>query len=291
MNYLKIILGVIGAGIGLLGYLLIGYVVARWGRPIDPWVLAALGFFGLLATAFFVTGVKGIWNGVRWLPPADTAHRPWLKNEVWRKRQIVHGSRVHGFYLVLAYICFGLPAVMFIWSVIDPPQGAKGHWIEARFWAACIFFCLGGLTYWWLRHHRYGNSVCRLLTLPGVVGGWFKADVECALPPDLAEPVIVRLKNLVPAGKTFREVWRMEQKLTVPVSAGKRSVLPVRLRVPRDPAQQLTSLDAGALQIFLGAPGWVLEIEKKSAGVDFFANFKVPIYDTPNAPASEQRAE
>lgn len=180
---------------------------------------------------------------------------------------------------------------MFIWSAIDPPEGAAGHWIEGLFWAAAIVFFLGGLTYWWLRHRRYGNSVCRLLTLPGVVGGWFKADVECALPPDPAESVIVRLKNVVPAGKTVREVWRMEQKLTIPVSPGRRPIVPVRLRLPRDPAQQLTPLDAGALQNLLGVPQWILEIEKRTAGVDFFANFNVPIYDTPNAPPSEQRAD
>ena len=36
---------------------------------------------------------------------------------------------------------------------------------------------------------------------------------------------------------------------------------------------------------------WVLEIEKECPGVDFFASFRVPIYDVPDAPASEQRAE
>lgn len=288
MKYLKILLGVTVTGIGLLGYLLIGYLVAWWGRSMDPWKLALLGFAGLLATASFAAGVRGIRNGVRWSPPPDVEGQPWLRNEAWRKREILHGSVVHGFYLVLAYICFGVPAALFFRVAFDPLQRSNDHWLEGLVWAICIVFCLTGLTYWWLRHRRYGDSLCRLLTLPGVVGGWFKADVECALPPDPREPVIVRLRNLVSAGRGVREVWRMEQELAVPVSAGKRSVVPVRLRVPRDPKQQLAPRDAGVLD---QVPMWMLEIEKRTAGIDFLAKFPVPIYDMPNAPLSEQRTE
>ena len=292
MKYLNILLGIIGAGIGILGYLLIGYALAGWGRPIDPWVFVLAGFLGLLATAFFVAGVKGIRYGLGWVPPPDVEGQPWLKVENWRKREIVYGSVVHGFYLVLAYICFGVPAVMFAWAVIDSLRGSRGDSLELLSLAVVIVFCLAGLTYRWLRHRRYGNSVCRLLTFPGVIGGWFKADVECALPPDPAEPVIVRLKNLIPEGRSVREVWRMEQKLTVAVSADKRSVVPVRLRIPRDPAQRVSSLKSGIKEALFGTVGyWVLEIEKETAGVDFFAKFRVPIYDTPDAPPSEQRAE
>jgi len=144
----------------------------------------------------------------------------------------------------------------------------------------------------WLPRRRYGHSVCRLLTLPGAVGGWFKADVECRLPPDPTEPVVVRLKNVIGGGKSQREVWRMEQTLTFLVhpDPNARSIVPVRLQIPRHP-QQLPipiPLNIRGLQT---RPDWLLEIEKKTAGIDFFARFSVPIYDTPYGDPAEQRPD
>ena len=40
-----------------------------------------------------------------------------------------------------------------------------------------------------------------------------------------------------------------------------------------------------------GRCAWALDIEKKTAGVDFFATFRVPVYDTERAPPAEQQAD
>jgi hypothetical protein len=290
LKYLKIFVGVIGAAIGLSGYLLIGYALVNWGRPPDAWVYVLAALLGLLATGFLAAGVKGILNGLNYSPAVYSANEPWLNVEAWKNRRIVHGSLFHGFALVLAYVFFGGPAVLFIWGAVDPPASSKIHWIEALVWAAFLVFVLGGLTYWWLRHLRYGDSVCRLLTLPGVLGGWFKAEVECRLPHDSAVPVIVRLKVVDLGLRHAPELWRMESKLTVPVVAGKRSIVPVRLRVPRHPPMRLSAAEF-TNYLSGGRCAWILEIEKKTSGVDFFAKFGVPIYDTPHAPPSEQRPE
>jgi hypothetical protein len=43
---------------------------------------------------------------------------------------------------------------------------------------------------------------------------------------------------------------------------------------------------------FLRAPVlWHIEISKQAPGIDFFAKFLVPVYDTPHAPAAEQRPD
>lgn len=227
---------------------------------------------------------------LKYPPSASSKGQPWLETEAWRKREIVDGSKFHGFALVLAYLFFGVPALLFVWAAIEPPEGAAGYWLEGIMWATVIAFVLCGLTYWWLRHLRYGDSVCRLLTLPGVLGGWFKADVECALPGKSDEPVTVRLKALDLGVRNAPEICRMEQRLTVPVVAGKRSIVPVRLRVPRRLPMLLSQAEFTAY-LSGGRCAWALEIEKKTAGVDFFATFGVPVYDTQNAPPAEQQAD
>ncbi len=304
--FLNVVLGVVVAGIGLLGYLLVAYLIDLRGGRFNSSVLAILGIIAALATAFSWAGVKLIRNAVRafrlqsaepeeTLPPTDVAREPWLRNKEWRKREVVHGRTVGGPVLVLAFIFFAGPILLIVWAAFfnSPGKAGDGAIAPIIVMGAVISMVLGPLIYLWLRHRRYGNSVCRLLTLPGVIGDWFKADVECALPPDSGEPVIVRLKNLVPAGKRLAEKWRMEERLTVPVVAGARSVVPVRLRVPRHPAQVPLSFDRGHWARFWLGEGavWHLELEKKAAGVDFFASFSVPIYDSLSAPTSEQRQQ
>lgn len=288
--------GVIVAVIGLTGYLLLYWAIATRlenGRSLDEkdGFIVILAVIGILATAFFLRGITDIRRGLRDIQEgpsrAQLAAHPWLKLIEWRKREIVFRGPVGYGALILAYLFFGVPAVVMLWIAIAGPGVVnEGMRIQGLLWGSLLAFMVGALTYWRLRQMRYGNSVCRLITLPGVVGGWFKADVECNLPADSGSTVVVRLKNCVPAGKRMVEVWRMEQRLAVPVTPGTRSTIPVRLRIPCDPAQRPMMVG----ESFWSATGsaWTLEIEKQVPGIDFLASFLVPIYDTPDAPASEQ---
>ena len=292
---INVLAGVIVAAIGLAGYLLLYWAIAtrlEHGRSlveIDGF-LVFLAVIGILATTFFLRGITDIRRGFRDIQQAPSraqlAVRPWLKLKTWRQREIMFRGNVGYGVLILAYLFFGVPAVAFLWIAITGPGAvSESMRIQGLLWGSFLAFIVGALTYWRLRQMRYGNSVCRLITLPGVVGGWFKADVECNLPADSDSTVVARLKNLVQAGKRMVEVWRMEQRLAVLITPGTRSTIPVRLRIPRDPAQRPMMVGDG-----FWSPGkfWVLEIEKQVPGIDFFAVFHVPIYDTPDASASEQ---
>lgn len=283
----KLIPGVLCLAVSLFGYRLIA------GSVRGEYAILA----GVLTIAVFLYGVRLIWV---WLEERKEERkempsrgqlqaRPWLKNRSWRRREIVFGKPVGNGALLLAYLFFGLPALLLFWlAIADPPtRSGESLRIPGLVMGSVLAFIVGGLTYWRLRHWRYGNSVCRLITLPGVVGGWLKADVECALPADPDNIVVVRLKNLVPAGRRLAEVWRMEQRLPVPPQAGERSIVNVRLQIPRAPEQRLPPLRPGAFD-WLGGAVWILELEKKVPGIDFLAQFAVPVYDAPDTPASEQ---
>lgn len=279
----KLIPGVLCMAAGVFGFRLIAYGI-RGGYAILALVVA---------TAVFLYGVRliGVWLDDRKQARKEMPSReqldaqPWLRSRAWRRREVVWGNPVGNGVLLLAYLFFGGPALFFIWlGIVDPPsRSGESFLIPGLLMGSLLAFIVGGLTYWRLRYRRYGNSVCRLITLPGVVGGWLKADVECALPAGPDNTVVVRLKNMVQAGKRLVEVWRMEQRLAVPVRAGKRTIVNIRLQIPRTPEQKIPVLRPSLLDR-LGQPVWILELEKKVPGIDFLAQFAVPVYDTPETP-------
>jgi hypothetical protein len=279
----RVIGGVFFLALGLLAYWLFGRSLLR------GWALVAL-LAGALVVVLWGAQLTRRWledrrDALRDLPPGETlAGRPWLRVDAWRRREIVAGRLVGTPVLLLAYAFFGGPALFFFWLAIADPSTQSGESLRlvGLIMGATLGFVVAGLTYWRLRYWKYGDSVCRLLTLPGRVGGWLKADVECALPAGGDDTVVVRLKNMVQAGRTARELWRMEQRIAVPVH-GARSVVPVRLQISRAREQRLLAPDAGLLDRF-AAPWWVLEVEKQVPGIDFMARFGVPVYDVPELP-------
>jgi len=287
----KLIPGVFLMALGLLGYWLFGLSRLR------GWILIAI--LGV-ALAFFLYGLRLVWAwradrkaALRELLPGEVlAARPWLRVRAWRSREIVFGSPVSTVFLLLAYLFFGGPALFFLWlGITDPPTRSGESLWPVLLVGLMLAFVVVGLTYWRLRHWRYGDSVCRLITLPGRLGGWLKADVDCALPGGADDTVTVRLKNMESRGRSVAELWRMEQRIAVPVQ-GARTVVNVRLQIPRASGQKVLSPNAGALERF-AAPWWVLEVEKKVSGIDFLAQFGVPVYDVPEmheAPAPQPQA-
>ena len=279
----KVIPGVFLMALGLFAFWLVGLSRLR------GWYLIAIV---VLALALFLYGVRLVWAwladrkaALRELLPGEVlSARPWLRVRAWRRREIVFGSPVSTVFLLLACLFFGAPALLFLWAGITDPATRSGESlrITGLLWGSVMAFILVALTYWRLRHWRYGNSVCRLITLPGRLGGWLKADVECALPAGADDAVIVRLKNMESRGRSVAELWRMEQRIAVPVQAD-RTVVNVRLQIPRASGQKVLSPNAGALARF-AAPWWVLEVEKKVPGIDFLAQFGVPVYDVPEMP-------
>ena len=279
----KVIPGIFVMALGLGGYWLFGL------SRIRGWTLIAIV---VVTLALFLYGMRLVWAWfadrraalTELLPGELLKARPWLRVHAWRRREIVFGSPVGSLVLLLAYLFFGAPALFFLWvGITDPPtQSGESLRIAGLLMGSALGFIVAGLTYWRLRHWRYGNSVCRLITLPGRLGGWLKADVECALPMGTDDTVILRLKNMEARGRSVAELWRMEERIAVPVQ-GVRTVVNVRLQIPRARGQKVLSPNASALERF-SAPWWVLEVEKKVPGIDFLAQFGVPVYDVPEMP-------
>ena len=192
-----------------------------------------------------------------------------------------------GFY-ILGQLA-GLLAIAFVLAVLygvvrgtEDPKALGGVLVGGTMGVGLWFICTRDLR----RRRRYGESVCRLITLPGVVGGWFKADIECGLPPGTA--VYVRLRNY----RLRRELWQMAARAVArPGSAAGRSVIPVRLQVPLHAGQEPIVFVPkwSATRSATGPAAWMLEVE--SRGLQFSAGFRVPIFETPYGNPDEQRPD
>jgi len=195
---------------------------------------------------------------------------------------------VGGRALVLIYLFVGWIPVFCVLEVVQTRQPVD-EVVQQLAVAAMGVFILGWLTWSWIEHRRFGDSVCTLLTFPVVIGGPLEADVECGLPPGSREPVTVRLVNQVPAGKSFVVRWQTEIQVEADAlrpGAEGRSVVPVRLRIPEHPgAPASPRLPAGY------GSRWVLALDRKVKRIDFHAEFVVPVADAAVTAADAAREE
>lgn len=201
---------------------------------------------------------------------------PWLDNRQWAAREIRTEPIIGGRALAVAFAAFGwIPAVLVVES-LEPGQPLD-EIVQMLAAAAMSVLLLDWLTYSWLQHRRYGDSVCRLLTLPGAIGGRLEVDVECRLSAGSVAPVVVRLTNRTLRGKAVQVHWQMERRIepgALRACGDGRVIVPLRLDIPRYPAQRPCAAEAGRF-----ATQWLLEIRRKAAGMDFRVEFDVPVFD------------
>lgn len=137
--------------------------------------------------------------------------------------------------------------------------------------------------------HRY-EYVCHLETLPGVIGGWFKAWVEASL-PDRPNRFLIELAHSVPGHRGSRRTWSDGYRVpptAVETSAG-RYRIPARFQIPRDVPHK--PIEPPSLGMWAG-PRWTLRVvAEMPRGQVCRGIFEVPIFKTDQAPIQEQEAE
>jgi hypothetical protein len=204
--------------------------------------------------------------------------KPWLARKEWRERRITsHGVRGCVFALaapIFGLISFGCLAGVAANLVENPKEAAQALVFLAVFGGA-----FAGITWWWLNWKKFGKSVCHLETVPGVIGGWFKASVEVKLPTNILPAVKVKLENFkIVGGRPAVKVTKWKTKELVSPDKftriqGDRYMVPVRFQIP-----------AGEDYY----KDWLLQVKAELHGVNLRADFLVPIFKTDEAPFEEQ---
>ncbi len=201
--------------------------------------------------------------------------KPWLARKAWRERRIVsHGVR--GCVLALAVPFFGLITLMALIGALVNVSENPGEAAQALLVAVIFGGALAAFTYWWRVWTKFGKSVCHLETLPGVIGGWFKASVEVKLPADVIPSVNVNLENFKIVNRSKVTRWKTSDRVLPDRFTriqGDKYMVPIRFQIP-----------AGKDYFKY----WLLQVKAELPGVDLRADFHVPIFETDEAPLEEQ---
>jgi hypothetical protein len=196
--------------------------------------------------------------------------KPWLALKEWRERRIIsHGVR--GCFFALAILFFGSLALICLIGLLINLFRNPGEAVEALFLGSIFGGGLAVVTYWWRNWRKFGKSVCHLETLPGVIGGWFKASVEVKLPADVTPSVKVKLENfkIVGARPMVRLTKWETSEIVLPDRftriQGDRYMVPIRFQIP-------ARMDYYA--------DWQFQVKAEFPGVNLRADFIVPIFET-----------
>jgi hypothetical protein len=221
---------------------------------------------------------------------SEAQRKPWLVG-AWRERRIVAGQGVRGVFAALALAVTGPMPIIGV--AVGIRAMVDGHLSGLKFIFAGAMFAIfpAFVTYLWLKERKSVNSVLHLETLPGVIGGWFKASVEVNLPVETLPTVLVKLKNMFAEGRKGKDsgfIWEISQRVfpaQLTRIQGDRYLIPVRFYIP---ARKDYYTDTGA---GTGYGYWHLKITAELPGVNLDVTFNVPIFETDEAPPEEQTPE
>lgn len=270
------------------------YREARWGL---------LSLMGLFALIFGGVGIGlmfgGLW-GKRKLDEEENLTdlnptEPWRWKPEWAEGRIASSGKAR----------FVLPAIMAIlWNLISTPLlfVLPKEIIEKENYLALIgfLFPLGGfgLLVWagraFIRWKKFGDSVFEMSTFPGVIGGRLAGRVLTSIDLDPSAGFLVTLNNInrVTTGSgdnrstSERILWQDERHLLEESAQydPSRSEIPVEFQIPFDasPTEERSDDD----QVL-----WRLQVEAEVPGVDFDAQFEIPVFETAQSrPATEEDA-
>jgi hypothetical protein len=210
---------------------------------------------------------------------------PWLWKKDWASGRIRASTGTLVGALLFAGVWNGFCAVTCFLFL----RNRTGRADEQVFWWFIIPFTIVGLgLLWWagasvLRWRKYGRSVFQMASVPGVIGGQLAGVVRAAvkIEPQNAFRVRLTCTNCTTNrnGDISRNlVWQDEQCITHDLlqrDAG-HSAIPVLFQIPYD--CRPTDDDDPKKMVY-----WTLEVTAKTRGLDYRAEFNVPIFKTPQS--------
>ncbi len=252
-----------------------------------------LGLFGL------VFGGVGVWMILRTLrgykssqqvDERKTRHpdEPWLWREDWANRLIQDSNRSSLSYVWLFALFWNLISVPLTVTVLPQEILQNGNYPALL---GLLFPLVGaGLLIWairaTLRWKTFGTSVLELETLPGLIGGHLKGILQIPTPLLPEEGLLLKLtcinRTVSGSGKNRsvneKILWRERQLIPKDrIQARLRgSSIPFTFEIPYDTREtDRKNMDNAIL--------WYLDAVASVPGVDYGAQFEVPLFRTPDS--------
>ncbi len=207
---------------------------------------------------------------------------PWM----WRRDWAANAIQDRSGYGIGALLFF---AVM--WNLISSPLLFVFPWREMRgslvvvlpfLFPAVGVLLLIGVMYLAAQRMKYGVSICHIDHLPIVPGRPFHGEIEARIREMPASGFDLRLSCVrrVTGGRSSTEtvVWEETQKIALATPAYEGAHIPFTFAIPAD--AEPTSTAIGPSKIV-----WRLQAAAEVPGVDYSANFEVPVFATGETPA------
>ena len=255
---------------------------------------AIAGMFSIFGLGILLFGLS-LCRGDRWKTQAQSLYpdEPWRWRRDWDECRIISdlGTQMAvtgGF----AVVWLGF-SVIIVWALFVRDDGHVTLPPAARAFFGIGFPLIGGylllsFLYQFLRTVRYGRSVLTLDQLPALIGGGLVGSVSCRVPmrrtPVFSAALRCHLRTSIGSGDNQRSDERIlwTRDLTVdgvadPDHPG-RTLAPIR--IPILPGLRSSSEDGDT------AICWTLTLECELTGVDYQAQFTVPVFAVAGAPES-----
>lgn len=250
-----------------------------------PWQLMAFftlfgATFGAAGLGLLTAGVIGTLRGPRLCVANDD--EPWRARSDWAARRILPKTSAWVAPAVLTVVA------LWWWLSIAPLLSILSEQLGQRFnpWLVLPLLCpilglvwIAMLIYTTLRASKFGDSYFELAGETGVVGGQLAGVVRIPAAVDASQGFCVRLTALEfiqrPKHSSTEALWQEEQFVSQPLvdPAGRTTAVPVLFAVPFDAPE--TSGADGNRNIH-----WELEVSAATSGVDYLAQFAVPVFRT-----------
>ena len=244
--------------------------------------------FGGVGFGILVAGVLGYRKAkVEQALAAEHPGAPWMHRRDWAGGQIVYSAKKMA---AIALACASLWNVISapLWFLLPHEVIQKGNRVALT---GLVFPLVGlGLVAWAIvsimKWRKYGPSLFRMASVPGVIGGQLAGVISTSVKIKPEDGFRLTLncieRRTTGSGKeshtTETIVWQDEQILARELlqSDPDHSAIPVQFPIPY--ASRPTDDSTPTCQTI-----WRLEVASKEPGLDYGANFEVPVFKTPDS--------
>ncbi len=212
---------------------------------------------------------------------------PWLWDPSWADGRIRGGSKAKAIGITIFatfWNLISLPPVFLIWE--EYAEGNTLVLLVLLFPLVGILMAIAAIRLW-MRYFKFSQSVFEMTRFPGILGGLLQGHILTGMREAPEEGARLTLscirKETSGSGKnkssTERVLWQdtdvVDRALLAYTPNGWR--IPVEMGIPFD-AGPPSSTDADEDSVF-----WRLDAGAAVPGVDFEADFKVPVFRTPDS--------
>lgn len=231
---------------------------------------------GIITVAIIAAIIAIIWL-VKFIISSSADHikygknpKPWLRKKEWVNKKVIWKGAVRG-SLVFAVFAIAIFPIL-IALIININSSSKKNLIEIILFLMVLATIFGYFMYLWLRSKKFGHSICYIETLPGEIGGFFKAKVEIYFPNVHPKDVnlILRLISYSYSLQRYPNIWEKEKIIRqeqLECGSQNKYIVPVHIDIPIDvPLQKYKN-------------NWFLVLKINSPGINYESNFHIPIFD------------